>query len=108
MSNINPIGKKMLSSDLKTKILSQIMKVNNAFYLIFNLKSHRFSQKNRLHSLSMGMPFIAQVMDGFGVPLALQVSTPFSPGARTRFRGAPPIQYGAAENRGGSSRRLEN
>lgn len=59
----------------------------------------RLSFSEGLHSLSMGMPFIAQVMEGLGVPLALQVSTPFSPGARTRFLGAPLIQYGAAENR---------
>lgn len=50
-----------------------------------------------LHSLSTGTPFTSQVMDGLGVPLALQVSTPLSPGARTRFLGAPSIQYGAAE-----------
>lgn len=61
-----------------------------------------------LHSLSMGMPFIDQVMEGLGVPLALQVSTPFSPGARTRFLGAPLIQYGEAENRTEHRRGLEN
>lgn len=65
------------------------------------------SQKSRLHSLSTGTPFIAQVTDGLGMPLALQVSTPFSPGARTRLRGGALIQYGAAENRR-SGRRLEN
>lgn len=52
----------------------------------------------------MGMPFIAQLTEGLGVPLALQVKTPFSPGARTRFLGGPLIQYGAAENRTGGER----
>lgn len=42
---------------------------------------------------------MAQDTEGLGVPLALQVSTLLSPGARTRFLGAPLIQYGAAENR---------
>lgn len=60
------------------------------------------------HSLSMGIPFMAQETEGLGVPLALQVSVPLSPGARTRFLGAPLSQYGAAENRSGCSRRLEN
>lgn len=57
------------------------------------------SQRNRLHLLSILSPFIVQVMEGLGMPFALQVSTPFSPGARTRFLGVPLIQYGAAENR---------
>lgn len=62
-----------------------------------------------LHSLSTGTPFMCQVMDGLGVPLARQVSTPFSPGARTRFLGVPPIQYGAAEKeREGEGRRINH
>lgn len=44
----------------------------------------------------MAIPFIAQLMEGLGVPLARQVSTPLSPGARTRFLEGPLIQYGAA------------
>lgn len=53
-------------------------------------------ERTEFHSLSMAMPFMAQAMDGFGVPLARQVSTPLSPGARTRFREGPLSQYGAA------------
>lgn len=50
---------------------------------------------NTEYSLSMGIPFMAQVMVGLGVPLALQIKLPLSLGASTRFLGAL-IQYGAA------------
>ena len=91
---------------MKTKIMS----TNNAQWSPEwkCLLSEGLCHRSRLHLLSMGMPFMAQVMEGLGVPLALQVSTPFSPGARTRFLGVPLIQYGAAENRREHSRRLEN
>lgn len=43
----------------------------------------------------MGTPFVNQLMLGFGLPLALQINVPSSPGDNTKFLGAV-IQYGAA------------
>lgn len=43
----------------------------------------------------MGTPFANQLILGFGLPLALQISVPSSPGDKTKFLGAV-IQYGAA------------
>jgi len=43
----------------------------------------------------MGTPFANQFMFGFGLPLALQINVPSSPGDKTKFLGAV-IQYGAA------------
>lgn len=43
----------------------------------------------------MGTPFANQLMLGFGLPLALQINVPSSPGDKTKFLGAV-IQYGAA------------
>lgn len=44
----------------------------------------------------MGTPFANQLILGFGLPLALQINVPSSPGDKTKFLGAV-IQYGAAE-----------
>lgn len=43
----------------------------------------------------MGTPFANQLILGFGLPLALQINVPSSPGDKTKFLGAV-IQYGAA------------
>lgn len=45
--------------------------------------------------LSIGTPFNNQLILGLGMPLALQIRVPSSPGDSTRFWGAI-IQYGAA------------
>ena len=69
----------------KKQIAGDMLKISFQSYM-------NFSQRSTLRSPSTETPFIDHLMEGLGVPLALQVRTPFSPGARTRFLGAPVIQ----------------
>lgn len=59
------------------------------------LWKHTAIGANQGNLLSIGTPFDNQLILGLGLPLALQIRVPSSPGDSTRFWGAM-IQYGAA------------